>query len=80
MSGQRRNSQLHLAFPEERGGEASKDSGEGTEPPAAMTNLASNQPNRRGTRPVRPVVWEGGSREASPYPDFDRDVPRKPHC
>src|ERR1700727_3857088 len=25
--------------------------------------------NRRGTGPVCPVVWEGGRREASPYPD-----------
>ena len=38
MSGKRRNSQLPLAFPEERGGEAPKDFGEGTEPPAATTN------------------------------------------
>src|SRR6516225_5748930 len=27
------------------------------------------QSNRRGTRPVCPVVWEGWHREVSPYPD-----------
>ena len=26
--------------------------------------------NRRGTRPVCPVVWEERRREASPYPDY----------
>ena len=38
VSGQRRNIQLKLAFPEEIRGEAPKDSGEGTEPLAATTN------------------------------------------
>lgn len=38
VSGQRRNIQLQLAFPEEIRGEAPKDSGEGAEPPAATTN------------------------------------------
>jgi hypothetical protein len=28
-----------------------------------------NPPNRRWYGPVRPVVWEGRSREAPPYPD-----------
>jgi RNA-directed DNA polymerase len=28
------------------------------------------QSNRRGTRPVCPVVWEGWRREVSPYPDL----------
>ena len=29
-----------------------------------------NPSNRRGTRPVCPVVWEGWHREVSPYPDL----------
>jgi hypothetical protein len=28
------------------------------------------QSNRRGTRPICPVVWEGWHREVSPYPDL----------
>jgi RNA-directed DNA polymerase len=31
--------------------------------------LSLTQSNRRGTRPVCPVVWEGWHREVSPYPD-----------
>ena len=35
--------------------------------PCLCRNLT--QSNRRGTRPVCPVLWEGWHREVSPYPD-----------
>jgi Group II intron, maturase-specific domain len=35
------------------------------------------QSNRRGTRPVRPVVWEGWRREVSPYPDQSSGNPEE---
>jgi hypothetical protein len=35
----------------------------------SMCPLKLNPSNRRGTRPVCQVVWEGRRREASPYPD-----------
>jgi len=35
--------------------------------PCLCPNLT--QSNRRGTRPVCPVLWEGWHREVSPYPD-----------
>jgi len=35
----------------------------------SMCPLKFNSSNRRGTRPVCQVVWEGRRREASPYRD-----------
>src|SRR5690349_12710690 len=37
--------------------------------PTLCRSLSLTRSNRRGTRPVCPVVWEGQRREALPYPD-----------
>src|SRR6516162_3090651 len=39
-------------------------------PPTSCLCPSLTQSNRRGTRPVCPVVWEGWHREVSPYPDL----------
>ena len=46
--------------------------------PNSLLQLTVTRSNRRGTRPVRPVVWEGRCRRVPPYPDLGRDpaVPR----
>ena len=41
-------------------------------PPTLCSATGLTRSNRRGTRPVCPVVWEGRRREASPYPDQHR--------
>src|SRR3954465_490309 len=38
-------------------------------PPTLCSGVGLSRSNRRGTRPVRPVVWEGRHREVPPYPD-----------
>src|SRR5271165_511202 len=38
-------------------------------PPTLCSGSGLIRSNRRGTRPVRSVVWEGRRREAPPYPD-----------
>src|SRR6516165_11990276 len=43
-------------------------------PPTPCLGPGLTQSNRRGTRPVCPVVWEGWHREVSPYPDLRRNV------
>ena len=37
--------------------------------PTLCSDFGLTRSNRRGTRPVCPVVWEGWRREAPPYPD-----------
>ena len=76
MSGMRQNIQLVLAFPVDGGGEAPEVAGEGTEPSAAGRRDESPARNSLTGRtavygPVCTVVWEGWSREASPYPDWN---------
>src|SRR6516162_5595822 len=39
-------------------------------PPTPCLCPSLTPSNRRGTRPVCPVVWEGWHREVSPYPDL----------
>ena len=78
--------QLSLAFMTEGRGEAPDAGREGTESPTAKRepeNPAIDVVDERPRQPlnlieppwygpVRPVVWEGRSREAPPYPDPDR--------
>jgi hypothetical protein len=44
-------------------------------PPTPCLCPSLTQSNRRGTRPVCPVAWEGWHREVSPYPDQRRILP-----
>jgi hypothetical protein len=79
MSRKRQKIQLELAFARRAEGEAQSDPRKGSNCPwrrakpnapsssKLQSNLMSNRIAVYG--PVRTVVWEGGSREASPYPD-----------
>ena len=72
--------QLPLAFMTEGRGETSDADHEGTESPLAKRDTQSPATGESHCRPLNsieppwygpvcPVVWEGRSREAPPYPD-----------
>ncbi len=87
MSRKRQKTQLELAFARRAEGEARSDPRKGSNCSwrRANPNAPSSskfQPNPMSNRiavygPVRTVVWEGGGREAPPYPDLQDQAPRR---